>query len=473
MSTINITETAPIRNVEADAARSEEIEPFIRYSQRKKAESRPAQARLRRRWDFEKRHVRRAVWQLEQETDRAQLLRIRELVDRAFVSHRFYRDLYASVGYEPGAIVTWDDYEALPVINKRALIDGGFGEDVEAMYPAGMLHSARTSGSSGLNMTIYQDDASVEYRHVLYMRHCELMLRDTLQPTDWRYGIYFVAERYTSLLGDYPFVTVSQDVPVDILIRNLAEVRPRLVLTLPSALQRLAETRIDLQEFGVQAVGTNSERSTKEERLHYSDTLGVPVLDEYSSEEMSLIAYECGERRYHLVEDSGRFDVHGADEEGYGHLVGTSFGNASMPFIRYDQGDVVQIGQAGSQCPCGSRFRVLTSFRGREDEALADGQGTVAADAVLGLCDATLVDAEANVLQYQIVQTARDRVVLRAQPIDRALGLETRPVRKFVATLPSLFENVRMNVTVEQTDDFDRFASGKRRLIIVAMDGAR
>lgn len=470
---IEIAETAPIRDVEADAARSEEIKPFIRYSQRQKTESRHAQARLLRRWESEKLPVRRAVWQHGQETDRAQLLRVRELVDRAFISNRFYRDLYASVGYEPGAIVTWDDYDALPVINKRSMIDGGFGEDIESVYPAHLLHSARTSGSSGLNMTIYQDDASVEYRHVLYMRHCELILRDTLQPTDWRYGIYFVAERYTSLLGDYPFVTVSQDVPVDVLVRNLAEVRPRLVLTLPSSLQRLAETRIDLKEFGVEAVGTNSERSTKEERVHYSEALGVPVLDEYSSEEMSLIAYECHERRYHLVEDSGRFDVHDADEEGYGHLIGTSFGNACMPFIRYDQGDVVQIGQAGSQCACGSRFRVLTSFRGRDDEALSDGPGTVAADAVLGLCDATLVDAEANVLQYQIVQTAPDHVVLRAQPIDRGLGLETRPVRRFIAALPSLFENVRMHVSIEQTDDFDRFASGKRRLIIVAMGGER
>lgn len=463
------TDADAIRDVESEATTNTEIAPYIRRSDRILEESVRAQRRVGRKWEAEKHDLRGAVWMLDDAREKQQLERVRNLVDNAFVTLPFYRNLYSDVGFEPGDIVSWSDFQKLPVVTKQMMVDAGVGEQVLRSRPGETLHSARTSGSSGLNLTIYQDNASVDYRHLRYMRHCELLLGDVLHPSDWRYGIYFAAERFTSLDGHYPFVTVAQDCPIDVLVQHLAELRPRLILAFPSYLQRLAEADVSLADFGVEAIGSNSERSSAEERVRYSAALGAPVLDEYSSEEMSLIAYECRERRYHLVEDSAYFEVDRPDGDGFGSLVGTSLGNQCMPFIRYDQGDVVKIGANRTQCTCGSRFRLLDGFRGRDDEGLRDGPSRhVPADAVLGLCDRTLVEVASNVQQYQIVQTQTNHVEVRLALTDPKRGTDNTFIASFVRQLPHLFENVTVTVRVIVVNGFETFPSGKRRLIHVA-----
>ena len=459
----------PIRDVEADATTNDEIGPYLRRNDRAVQETAATQSRLRRKWEHDRGRLRERIRMAPADLAAWQLERVRLLVDTAYATVPFYRDLYSSVGFEPGAIVTWSDFEQLPVVNKRMLVQADVGGQLSAAHAGSRaLHSARTSGSSGLNLTIYQDNSSVDYRAMLYMRHCELFLGDDLKPDDWRYGVYFAAERFTSLLGAYPFVTASQECPPALFLRHLAELRPRLILSFPSYLQRLAAEGVALDTFGVEAIGTNSERSSPEERQRYSEVFGVPVLDEYSSEELSLIAHECRERRYHLIEDSAYLEVADPDDAGFGRMVGTSFGNFLMPFIRYDQGDIVRLADRDEACGCGTRFRMIDSFRGREDEGLIDGANrTVPADAVLGLCDRTLVVAESNVHQYQIVQVAPGRVELRVQLSDPSRGADTPLVAEFAAALPALFQHERVRVEVLQVSEFDAFASGKRRLIRV------
>ncbi|MEU8472806.1 hypothetical protein AB0F30_33850 [Streptomyces sp. NPDC029006] len=426
-----------------------------------------SQLRLRRKWEHERQRLQGRYRLAPEERTAWQLERVRCLVDSAFATVPFYRRLYSAVGFEPGDLVTWSDFEKLPLVNKRMLVEAGMGEEVAGHADGRTVHSARTSGSSGYNITIYQDNASVDYRTLLHMRHCEMGLSGPLKPDDWRYSVYFVAERFTSLAGGYPFVTVSLDCPPRLVLEHLAELRPRLMAALPSYLQRLAAENVALDAFGLEAAYTNSERSSREERVKYSEVFRVPVLDEYSSEELSLIACECPERSYHVVEDSVYLEVTDADQDGFGRLVGTSLGNFLMPFIRYDQGDIARLSDTDTRCGCGSRFRTITQFRGREDEYLRDGPSrTVPADIVLNLCDRTLVLEASNVRQYQIVQVAPARIQLRVQPVDPAGAVEGNPVvAEFVRELPGLFRTVRPDVEVVRADDFSPFASGKRRLI--------
>ncbi|MFH9662524.1 phenylacetate--CoA ligase family protein [Streptomyces sp. NPDC017248] len=456
-----------IRDVESDIAADGRIAPYIRRSDRLVPETPRQQLRIKRKWELENSRLRARPRMDPDEVRTWQLDRLRTLVDGAYATIPFYRELYAAVGFEPGDIVTWSDFEQLPVIDKRMLIEAGVSEETRKAAGTRTVHSARTSGSSGLNLTILQDNASTDYRVLLNMRHAELALGRALKPDDWRYQVYFAAERLTSLLGAYPYVTVAQECPTGILLENLAQVRPQVMLCFPSYLQRLAEENTALDTLGVETVITNSERSSREEREKYSRIFQVPVLDEYSSEEFSLIAYECRERHYHLVEDSAYMEVAAVGESGFGHLVGTSLGNAFMPFIRYDQGDIVRLAVPGATCGCGSRFRMIDAFRGREDEKLRDGRSrTVPADAVLGLCDRTLVVEESNVRQYQIVQVAPDRIEVRLQLSDpRKDTADNMLLTEFVRELSSLFVHEKMQVGIVRADTFDTFVSGKRRLI--------
>ena len=459
-------ELSSVYSVENDANTMPEITPYIRHNTRETKETFNSQKLLLRKWNKERKTLHRELQLAPELRNQIQLEQVCAIVEYAFRTNSFYHELYSDAGYEIGAINSWSDFEKLPIVSKRMMIDSGYSDLCATKNGQNVpLHSARTSGSSGINLTIYQDDASVNYRHIRYMRHCELLMRRPLKEKDIRYGIYFVAERYTSLLGGYRFVTVSQETPPQLLASHIADVRPSLILSFPSSLHRLAATGIRLDEFGVLAVGTNSERSSLEERINLAKKLGVPVLDEYSSEEMSLIAYECYEHKYHLVEDSGYFETIDTDEQGYGHLVGTSLGNRAMPFIRYDQGDILKIDSEAS-CPCGSAFRIIDSFQGREDVVLQDGTGhVISADAILGLCDDTLVHRNSNIQEYQIVQTSYNNIELRVIAIDRNKGLDNHYILEFVRRLPSLFLYVNVNVSVKEVSTLDGFPSGKRRLI--------
>lgn len=455
-----------ILDVEAEATTNPTISPYIRRNTRTIPETTSSQRRLLNRWNTERASLLRAITATPEEHQQYQFAQIQSLVDHAFSTYPFYNSLYRNAGYELGSLRSWRDFEALPIISKHSMVDAGFSEESARHNSGPPLHSARTSGSSGINLTIYQDDESVNFRNIRYMRHCELMMGRPLRQSDLRYGIYFAAERFTSLLGQYRFVTVSQDTPTDVLVDHLKDLRPQLILSFPSYLQRLAATGINLSSLGVLAIGTNSERSSTEERATLSRDFGIPVLDEYSSEEMSLIAYECRERRYHLIEDSGYFELSEVDAEGYGRLVGTSLGNRAMPFIRYEQGDLLSI-NSSAHCPCGSTFRSIDSFRGREDELLIDGDTrTVPADAILGLCDETLVERQSNVLEYQIAQVDRDRVELRVKLIDPGHGLDNEYIRAFQRRFSQLFHHETMKVHAFAVPSLETFISGKRRLIV-------
>ncbi|EJF79640.1 phenylacetate--CoA ligase family protein [Bartonella doshiae] len=460
-------ESSKVFDVETQCTTNLEVAPYIRRSKRFLRETVEAQKKLYKKWMKEKSTLRKVLRIPPAIRRQIQFQQLVELVDFVYLTKPFYRELYQNAGYEAGCLRTWSDFECLPIVSKEMMVEAEFDKQCMSTIKPEVLHSARTSGSSGLNLTIYQDSDSVYFRHVRYMRHCELLLGRQMKATDLRYGIYFVAERFTSLLGDYKYVTVSQDAPTKVVETHLRELKPALLLSLPSYLQRLASTGLNLESIGIEAIGTNSERSSLEERVNLSKKLGIPVLDEYSSEEMSLIAYECNCRQYHLVEDSGYFELINVGRDGYGKLVGTSFGNRAMPFVRYDQGDLVRF-SSSENCTCGSTFRMIQSFRGREDEHLLDGfNNFVPADVILGLCDETLVDYKSNVLAYQIVQVAQDKAILYIKPIDPSKGLDNRCVKEFITRFSSLFHYVKMQISISVTDKLNTFLSGKRQLIRV------
>ncbi|MER5419091.1 phenylacetate--CoA ligase family protein [Streptosporangium roseum] len=460
-------DTSTVRDVENEATTNGRIAEYIRRNDRPAQEILKSQLRLRRRWEHDKIRLRahgrmtpeeRAEWQLET---------VRTIVNSAYATVPFYRELYSDAGFEPGDIITWSDFEQLPIVDKRMLVESGVSAEIAGSAKQRALHSVRTSGSSGLDLTIHQDNESLDYRAACNLWHCELLVGHALEPDDWRYSVYFKPERLSSLLGAYPVVTVSHHCPPRLLIEHIAELRPKLLMAYPSYLQRLAEEKVALDLFGVEAICTNSERSTRGERLKYSKIFRVPVLDEYSSNELSLIAYECRERRYHLVENNVYAEVPETDDEGFGRLIGTSLGNLLMPFIRYDQGDVVRLEDPRTPCACGSSCRVISAFRGREGEHLLDGPlRTVPADVVLDLCDKTLLGGTSHVQQYQVAQTAPDRIEVRLSRSDPTRRSdEDDDVGEFTRILSALFVNETMRVDVVYDKEFATLPSGKRCLI--------
>ena len=91
------------------------------------------------------------------------------------------------------------------------------------------------------------------------------------------------------------------------------------------------------------------------------------IANMYGSEEMNCIAYECPCGNLHVLEDNVYVECLSEEEvkeAGKGRIIITSLYNYSMPLIRYDQGDFVEIVE-NIKCNCGESGKIISELRGR------------------------------------------------------------------------------------------------------------
>jgi phenylacetate-CoA ligase len=299
----------------------------------------------------------------------------------------------------------------------------------------------RSSGSSGMFVTVAQDRRAVLIDTLQGIRQLERQSGSTLRPHDLLLQIYTCPWWFSSVGGSWRSAFVSSLRPSDEILATIRCLRPAAISLYPSTLVELASRDAALDSVGVRLVIVHSEQSCRSDREDLSRRLGVPVLDEYSSEELTRIALECPRRRYHLEEDAAFVEIAriASDEPvavgQLGEVLGTNMNNRATPLIRYRQGDLGRLGD-GAPCGCGSRFRVLDSLEGRLMDAFATPSGGVVPGGAL--MDAAYhrrlsLGVPVHGLQYRMVQEAIDRVVVYIVPPagfdSAAAGLITRQLR--------------------------------------------
>ena len=104
-----------------------------------------------------------------------------------------------------------------------------------------------------------------------------------------------------------------------------------------------------------------------------------------------------------------------APTEDLGEVVGTELHNTAMPFIRYRQGDLAQVGEG--ECPCGRHSRRLVGLTGRANDGfrLADGR-SLSPGFLLDACYRAIMALPDAVAAYRLVQVEPARAELEAVP---------------------------------------------------------
>jgi phenylacetate-CoA ligase len=106
------------------------------------------------------------------------------------------------------------------------------------------------------------------------------------------------------------------------------------------------------------------------------DAWNVPVTDVYAAAEAGCIALQCpGSEHYHVQSESVLVEVldgwNRACAPGtVGRVVVTTLQNFAMPLVRYDIGDLAEV---GAPCPCGRGLPVLTRIAGRVRDTPVSG----------------------------------------------------------------------------------------------------
>ena len=355
-----------------------------------------------------------------EEIDRASLRRIKILVDHAFIRIPYYRDLYKKSGYEKGAIRSLSDFAKLPVIQKSDLKI--IHEQVVSSPHTKIRFKARTSGSTGVPLSLINDTNRTRHWFVTRLHMFEHMLGTQLSPEDWIYSVYYEPFWLESIFGDYRTFSVGLNADPSEVARHVRKLKPRILTGVASRLLAVAKLLPDAAELGIGAFTTNSETSSLLERRTVGELTGTPVLDEYSSEELGIIAWEAMDGSGYLVaEDTVHLELVPEQKSGLCQTVGTDLWNFTMPRIRYNQSDYASWAEGTLEASHGPRR--LAKISGRQDMMLISPEkGSIDAGQILQIFDVTLVPSQSGVEEFRLVQESPDqlRLLLRISDHDQS-----------------------------------------------------
>jgi phenylacetate-CoA ligase len=180
--------------------------------------------------------------------------------------------------------------------------------------------------------------------------------------------------------------------------------QPKLICSYPSTLIALAT---DVKNWNVKGICskkiiTSGEVLTQPARKFIQEVFQSEVFDLYGTTEFPAIAEECKEHKgLHIFSDS--YIVEFGNK---GEIVITDLENYSMPFIKYQTGDIGK--PVSNQCSCGCSFPLMEVLRGRVSDLIVAPNGQF----LRANFFATLLEKNKEIKKYQIVQETQGKLLL-------------------------------------------------------------
>ena len=195
-------------------------------------------------------------------------------------------------------------------------------------------------------------------------------------------------------------------------------------------------------------------------RKKIENAFGIKVFNEYGVRDGGGNAMECGMHPgLHISTERCVMefikDGENVSSGEMGKIILTDLHNYSFPFIRYDVGDIGI--PTDEKCPCGRELPIVKRIEGRTTEIIQFSDGTMWAGPVL-----TLVFAKFDILQYQVIQEDKDRIILRVIK-GKTFSEEDA---KMLVQIFNYHVGENGSVEIEYVEDIPASKSGKRRFII-------
>jgi len=345
-----------------------------------------------------------------------QLQRLDSLTAHFEMHSAHFRTRLREAGLRRADLLAPHGLQRLPVLSRRILQNAKdlFCETVPPGHRP--TYETQTSGSTGEHVVVRRtavngmDWMAVTIREHLWHR------RDFLQPfcsirtsfteltlcKDWGQPVNW-------LFKTGPLLAIPARTDIDRQLELIREFQPRILLTYPSSLAVFMNRGIDLPS--VREILTMGETLSPQTRDDAVRMFGA-ITDNYSSQELGTIAIQCPDAPlYHVMAENLMVEVLNGDgtacgEGETGRVVATDLRNFATPLIRYDIGDIAEV---GPPCRCGRGLPTLSRIFGRERNLVLLPDGTRHWPRV-GFCHFREI---APVMQYQFIQDGRETIELR------------------------------------------------------------
>jgi phenylacetate-CoA ligase len=389
----------------------------------------------------------RSQWLAREELERRQLAQLGALLRHAYETVPYYRRRWGAL-YHPSHPPSFGRFAQLPLLTRHDL-QGSF-EALKSLHAAlehGTPQERRTSGSTGTPVRIL-DTPHVQQQwraqtlrdHLWHRRDLSRKLAVIrVESVVEEAGNWGPATAGLAATGPVVQRTVGTDVAQ--LLQWLENERPDYLFTYPSLAAELA--RLSLRDGirlpALRELRTLGEAVDPELRALCREAWGVPLVDLYSAGETGYIALQCPQHEhYHILSESVSVEILRDDGSACavgetGRVVVTTLHNFAMPLVRYEIGDLAEVGEP---CACGRGLPVLRRVMGRTRNTLvtADGKRYWPSFGVRGFSDI------APVLQHQFIQKAYDLIEVRlvtATPLSEAQEAGLR--RHILSRIPAGF----------------------------------
>jgi len=399
------------------------------------------------------------------------LQRLRKLLVFANDQVPYYRDIFEQVGFDPRSALLQEDLKRVPILSKDLVRENLFRLIAKTADRSRMFENS-TGGSTGVPLNFYQDQ---QYMTTFYALDAYVREWYGIKPYDRTASVWGADREFHELsLRERFYNWRHRSRCVDAFRMSeeklykfchmLMNWKPPYLKGYSSALEALAKfvKKQQIRDLKFKAIRSSAEVLWPQQRELIEETFKSPVYNFYGSREVSDLAAECPEeRRLHLISSWRYIEI--VDEEGQpvpdgnpGYIIVTDLSNFSMPFIRYRNDD---IGKSSVElCPCGRPSPVIEEILGRSTDLIYTPQG----DIIHGEFFTHLFYGTNAIRQFQVHQTALDRIVIRYVPLGES------PEELFRKILPKIRARMGegVEVTIEKCSVIPLPSSGKHRFTI-------
>jgi len=423
-----------------------------------------------------RRRMEQTQWWPPEQIAALQVERLRALLTAA--AHvPYWRDLFTRLGFDPTAVTSVQDLQALPLLDKVTI-----RSHTDAMkHPqARGLTRFNTGGSSGEPLIFYIGNERVSHDVAAKWRATRWWGVDIGDPeiVVWGSPIELGSQDHMRALRDrllrtelMPAFEMSE-AKLDGFIVTLRRTRPKMLFGYPSALTHIARhaeqrgQRMD--DLGITVAFVTSERLYDDQRETIARVFGCRVANGYGGRDAGFIAHECPHGGMHLTAEDIVVEIVGRDgcvlpPGEAGEVVVTHLATRDFPFIRYRTGDVAVL--STERCACGRGMPMLQEIQGRATDFVVAADGTV----MHGLALIYILRDLPGVQQFKIIQETllQTRIQLVTDSSFNATHLAD------IAEKARARLGAGVNVIVEPVREIPAEPSGKHRYVVSRVENAQ
>ena len=397
--------------------------------------------------------------------------KLRKLIRFAYETVPYYHNLFKTNNIDPESIRTVADLKKIPITTKEDLLKAGDSWLSNAVDKKSCKY-IRTGGSTAKVLTFYKSHYNISRHRASFLRArmengVNPIFCNKLQLYTPRYvdKSETPADYYLRLSKPPEILNVMDYTPAD-LKASFENRKYHWISGYPSIFKLLSQKILsgELKPPETQHLFSSSEVLDSHTRGIVSRAFGTDLRDIYGSYENGCIAWECEKHEgYHINIDMLVPEVFNDDEAsdiGTGRLILTNLSSFDMPFIRYDQKDIVTL--TDDTCSCGRPFPLLKSITGRMDDFIKTPSGKLIDPIGFRLIIITS-ELNSSIMEYQAIQNSIDSVDVNLILNDQSKmpAIEKELLEKF-----QRFMGEDMNISIHSVDNVERTQAGRMRCVI-------